>query len=100
MVPASNRWSRSAAAAAQGWKENDGKYGLRTNRAPAGALAEASFIGRLEKNFFVQQAKPESLLSTAIAQRSIRNAWMSLQSEMDNKAEIFSRVAIWQEYRN
>ena len=44
VVPSSNRWSRSAAAAAQGWKENDGKYGLRTNRAPAGALAESSFI--------------------------------------------------------
>ncbi len=46
VVPASNRWSRSAAAAAQGWKENDGKYSLRANRAPAEALAEAAFAGK------------------------------------------------------
>ena len=44
VVPTSSRWSRSAAAAAQGWKENDGKYSLRANRAPAGAMAEPSYI--------------------------------------------------------
>lgn len=75
MVPASNRWSRSAAAAAQGWKENDGKYGLRTNRAPAGALAEASFIGRLGNNFLCtagQARKPSQYCdSTKIYQERL-----------------------------